>query len=80
MEGWSGERRGEKRGMNRITHWDPAVHSSRCKGRKEGGRSDGEGGVQGFCGMEKRACDGFVGRGGNIWVAFTKSYSLLIRQ
>lgn len=53
MEGWSGERRGEKRGMNRITHWDPAVHSSRCKGRKEGGRSDGEGGFRGFVEWKK---------------------------
>lgn len=27
MEWWE---QGEKQGMNRNTHWDPAVHSSRC--------------------------------------------------
>ena len=34
MEWWE---QGEERGMNRNTHWVPAVHSSRCRGRGSGG-------------------------------------------
>lgn len=40
MDGWRRESRGGKeQGMNRITHWDPAVHSGRCRERGWGGGS-----------------------------------------
>lgn len=82
MEGWRGESEGEKRGMNRNTHWDPAVHSSRCKGREgvmEGGVTEGGPRLVLWKG-EREHVKGGVGVGGNIWVAFTESNSMPISQ
>lgn len=72
-KGWTdgGERAGEgkKQGMNRITHWDPAVHSGRCRERGWGGGSWEVMGrcTGGFTEWRKGACEGWGATG---WVAY----------